>query len=202
MPTSDPEELLAQARAGDGEALGRLLEQYRSYLALLARHQLGKRLQGKVESSDLVQDTFLEAQRDFGQFAGRSEGELLAWLRRILATNVANLMHHYYGTQRRNVRLERELVDDLDHSSRALNRGLVATQTSPSQQAARREQAVLLANALEALPANYREILVLRHLEELTFPQIARRTGKSLDSVKNLWARGLGRLRRTLGDGR
>ena len=72
MPTSDPEVLLAQARAGDGEALGRLLEQYRSYVALLARHQLGKRLRGKVDSSDLVQEAFLEAQRDFGQFAGRS----------------------------------------------------------------------------------------------------------------------------------
>src|SRR5207249_12051722 len=67
---SDPEELLCQARAGSGPALGQLLELYRSYLALLARLQIGRRLQGKVDSADLVQETFLEAHRKWGQFRG------------------------------------------------------------------------------------------------------------------------------------
>jgi RNA polymerase sigma-70 factor (ECF subfamily) len=80
-----------------------------------------------------------------------------------------------------------------------LDRGLVAQQSSPSQQAARREQAVLLADALEQLPEDYREVLVLRHLEALTFPEVAARMGRSLDSVEKLWMRGLVRLRQVMG---
>jgi RNA polymerase sigma-70 factor (ECF subfamily) len=195
----DPEALLRLARSGDGPALGHLLELYRPYLALLARLQIGRRLQGKVDAADLVQETYLEAHRDFGQFRGGTESELVAWLRQILATNIANQVRRYYGTQRRDVRLERELVSELDQSSRVLDNGLVASQSSPSQQAARREQAVLLADMLSRLPEDYREVIILRHLEELTFPEIARRMGRSVDSVEKLWARALVRLRRTLG---
>src|SRR5262249_38287273 len=144
-----PERLLNLARGGDGEALGRLLELYRNYLGLMARLQVGRRLQGKVDAADLVQETFLEAHRDFGHFRGRTEEELVAGLRRILASNLANQVRHYYGTQRRDLHLERALAQELDESWRALDRGLVAPQSSPSQQAARREQAVLLADALE-----------------------------------------------------
>ena len=68
---ADPEELLRQARAGSSPALGELLELYRSYLALLARVQIGQRLQGKVDAADLVQDAFLEAHRHFAQFRGQ-----------------------------------------------------------------------------------------------------------------------------------
>jgi RNA polymerase sigma-70 factor (ECF subfamily) len=78
---------------------------------------------------------------------------------------------------------------------------LVAPLSSPSQQAARREQAVLLAEALGRLPDDYREVLILRHLEGLSFPELARRLDRSLDSVKNLWTRALARLRDLLGDG-
>jgi RNA polymerase sigma-70 factor (ECF subfamily) len=193
-----PLALLERARAGDSEALGRLLEIYRNYLSLLARLQVGMRLQGKVDPADLVQETFLEAHRDLGQFRGTSEKELIAWLRQILATNLANLIRHYYGTQRRDMNLERELVDELNQSSRVLDRGLVAAQESPSQMASRREQAVLLADALRELTNDYREVIVLRHLEALTFPEVARRMGKSEDSVKKLWARALVRLRRQM----
>jgi RNA polymerase sigma-70 factor, ECF subfamily len=197
--TPDPEQLVCLARAGNGRALGQLLEQYRNYLAMLARLQIGRRLQGKVDASDLVQETFMEAHRDFGQFRGSTEQELASWLRRILACNLANLVERYCGAKRRDVRLERELVADIDQSSRVLDLGLVAKASSPSQQAAHREQAVLLADALEQLPADYREVLMLRHLEELSFPEVARRMGRSLDSVKNLWARALAKLRHVLG---
>jgi RNA polymerase sigma-70 factor (ECF subfamily) len=112
---------------------------------------------------------------------------------------VANLVGRYYGTRRRDVRLERELADELDQSSRILDRGLLARQSSPSHQAARRDQGVILADALERLPEDYREVLVLRHLEELSFPEVADRMGRSVFSVKNLWARALARLRQTLG---
>jgi RNA polymerase sigma-70 factor (ECF subfamily) len=198
--TVDPEQMLQEAQAGDATTLGRLLELYRRYLALLARVQIGQRLQGKVDASDLVQETFLEAHRNFSRFQGRSEAELITWLRRILAANLADLFRRYLGTQRRNVRLEQEIQDAFDRSSILLNRGLVAPHSSPSEQASRREQAVLLADALAQLPDDYRETIVLRNLEGLTFPQVAQRMGRSLDSVEKLWMRALARLRQLLGD--
>jgi len=196
--TATPEHLLQEARAGDAATLGQLLELYRRYLALLARVQIGQRLQGKVDASDLVQETFLEAHRNFARFQGASEAQLVRWLRQILAAKLAGLVRHYLGTQGRDVRLEREIEDAFDRSSVLLDRGLVAVQSSPSQQAARREQAVLLADALAQLPDDYREVLVLRHLEGLTFPEAARRMGRSLDSVEKLWMRALVRLRQSL----
>src|SRR5262249_9511171 len=152
---------------------------YHGYLALLARLQIGRRLRGKVDSADLVQDTFLEAHRHFAQFRGTAEAELVQWLRQILAGRVANLVRRSYGPQRRDVRLERELADQLAQSSRVLDQGLMATHSTPSQRAARREQAVLLADTLGRLPEDYREVIILHHLEELTFPEVARRMGRS-----------------------
>jgi RNA polymerase sigma-70 factor (ECF subfamily) len=195
-PPSD--DLLGSARAGDAEARGRLLEAYRSYLTLLARVQLGRRLQGKVDPSDLVQEAFLEANRDFRQFQGQTELELLAWLRRVLATSLADQVRRHRGTQRRDLRLERQLAAALDRSSQALEHGLAAPDSSPSARAERRENARRLAEALERLPADYRDVLLLRHFQGLTFPEIARRLDRTLDGVKNVWLRGLARLRRTL----
>jgi RNA polymerase sigma-70 factor (ECF subfamily) len=194
----DPDALLADARTGEGD-LGRLLERYRAYLMLLARVQIGRRLQGKADPADMVQETFLEATRHFAQFRGDTEPEFTAWLRQILAGCLAHLVRRYYSTQARDLRLERMLEDDLDQSSRAIDGGLIAAQSTPSQLASRREQAVLLADALDRLPPDYREVIILRHLEGLTFPEVATRMHRSLDSVEKLWVRALPRLRRVLG---
>ncbi|MGQ0636480.1 MAG: sigma-70 family RNA polymerase sigma factor [Planctomycetaceae bacterium] len=194
-----PESLVARARGGDTVALGTLLEQYRAYLTLMARLEIGRRLQGKADPTDVVQDAFLEAARCFHQFRGTTEPELSAWLRQILATRLSHLVRRFYGTKVRDVRLEQALRDELDHSSRAFEGGFVARQSSPSAQASRRELGVLLADALEVLPPDYREVIVLRHLEGLTFPEVARRMERSLDSVEKLWARALSRLKRALG---
>jgi RNA polymerase sigma-70 factor (ECF subfamily) len=200
MP-ANPEQLLQEARAGDAATLGQLLEQYRRYLALLARVQIGQRLQRKADASDLVQETFLEAHRQFPSFRGTSEAQFVRWLRQLLAGSLANLLRRYLGTRGRDVRLELEIEGALDQSSMMLDRGLVAEQSSPSQQAAGREQAVILAEALAQLPENYRDVLVLRHLEGLTFPEVARRMERSLDSVEKLWMRALARLRQIVGGG-
>lgn len=195
----DPEQLIQQSRGGDADALGRLLEMYRSYLALLARLQIGRRLQGKVDASDVVQEAFLQAHKAFGQFRGTSERELVQWLRQILASRLEKLVRHYYGTKRRDVRLEQQLHEELDRSSHALDGALVKTSSSPSQKAARREQSVILANALERLSADYREVMILHHLEGLNLAEVARRMGRSSATVEKLWMRALGELRRLLG---
>ena len=198
-PDLEAEPMLRRARAGDGRALGQLLELYRNYLLLLARMEIGRRLQGKVDPADLVQETFLAASRDFVQFRGTTEAELVGWLRRILAARLVDLVRRYCGARRRNVRLERRLADDVDQSSRQMGQVLVTKDSSPSERAARREQAVLLADALKTLPADYGEVIILHHLEGLQFPEVARRLHRSVDSVKKLWIRALARLRDALG---
>jgi RNA polymerase sigma-70 factor, ECF subfamily len=194
----DATRLLDLARAGDGSALGVLLERYRNYLSLLARVQIGRKMQGKLDVADLVQETFLDVHRGIGQFRGGSEAQFLAWLRQILVGILANQVRRYFGTKRRDVRLERQLQDDLERSSSALGAELIAAQSSPSAQASRREQAVLLADAIGELPEDYREVIILRQLEGMSFPQVAETMGRTEDSVKNLWARALARLRRSL----
>jgi RNA polymerase sigma-70 factor, ECF subfamily len=193
----DPEELLCLARKGDRDRLGELLAAYRNYLKMLVRLQIHGRLQTKADASDVVQEALMEACRAFQGFHGTTEAEFLQWLRGILATKLALLVRAFYGTQRRDLRLERRLDDDLDRSSR-MAEAFAMPQSSPSQKAARREQAVILADALDQLPEHYHEVIVLRHFEQLEFPEIARRMGRSLESVKNLWARALADLHRSL----
>jgi RNA polymerase sigma-70 factor (ECF subfamily) len=196
----DPEFLLVMAKAGDGAALGQLLERYRNYMGLLVRLQVGRRLRSKVDVDDLLQEIWLEIHRKIALFRGCSEREFLTWVRRVIGSILANQIRHYIGTKGRDLRLERALTDELDQSSRAMNGSLVAPESSPSQQAVRREQAVLLADALQDLPEDYREVIILRQLEGLSFPDVARRVGRTEDSVKNVWLRALARLRRALED--
>lgn len=198
-PLPPAEALLAEARAGDAAALGRLLERYRAYLTLLARLQIGRRLQGKADPADVVQEVFLEGARSFRQFRGQTEAELLGWLRQVLASKLGELFRRYLGAQRRDVRREQDVTAELDQSSQSLAGLVAAPGSSPSQQAARREQAALLAEVLERLPEHYREVIVLHHMEGLSLPEVARRMGRTADGVEKLWARALVRLRGELG---
>ena len=197
---TEPEQLLASARAGGDAALGRLLEMYRRYVRLLAELGIDERFKAKVDASDLVQETFLDAHRDFANFRGTTERELMAWLKQILAGNLADHVTRRYGAQKRDIQLEHSLHQQLDRSSFAIDQGLVLAGATPSQSAARREQAVVLADALGQLPENYREVLVLRHLKGLKFPDVARHMRRSVGSTQQLWARAVAELRRRIGD--
>ena len=200
--TNDPpEDLIREAREGGEPAFGRLLSRYTNYLGLLARVEIGRRLQGKLDAADLVQDTFREAHRHFPAFRGTTEPEFAAWLRQILAGVLANTLRRYFGTQARDPRLEQELRVAVEQSSTLLAGQLAAPGSSPSEAAARREQAVLFADALGALPDDYREVIALRHLEGLSFAAVAGRMGRTVDSVEKLWVRAVARLRRAVGGG-
>jgi RNA polymerase sigma-70 factor (ECF subfamily) len=194
---SDRDDLLAAALAGDEAARGSLFEQYRDYLDLLARLEIGRQLQVKVDTGDLVQETFLDAHRNFGLFRGRTEVEFAGWLRTILAGKLSNVVRHYVGTQGRDIRREQSLQVNLNQSSVLLQQPLFATESSPSQQVMKREQGVLLANALKKLSPDYREIIILRNMEELPFDQCAQRMNRSVDAVQKLWIRALAQLRRS-----
>jgi RNA polymerase sigma-70 factor (ECF subfamily) len=200
-PADDPEDLIREARTGGEPAFGRLLARYANYLTLLARVEVGRRLRGKLDPADVVQDAFLEAHRHFPAFRGTTEPQFAAWLRRILAGVLANTVRHYFGTQARDPRLEHDLHAAVEQSSYALAGQLAAPDTSPSEAAVQREQAVLLADAIGRLPDDYREVIVLRHLEGLTFPVVADRMGRTVDSVEKLWLRAVARLRHEVGVG-
>jgi RNA polymerase sigma-70 factor (ECF subfamily) len=199
MPISNelPEALLERARSGDAGALGRLLEMYRNYLRILARTQINSALKVRCDPSDLVQETLMEAHRDFLQFAGISEKELMVWLRRILVRNLTDQIKRQ-KSQGRTWERQESLDILLDQSSSAVEEALGKSISTPSVQASRREQAVLLADALAHLPADYREVIVLRNMERLSFETIAQRMQRSSGAVRMLWARALEKLSRIL----
>ena len=194
------EELIERCRQGDGLARELLFTRYRNYLRLLAQAQMGRHLRGRCDASDLVQQTLLEAHRDFGTFQGRREPELLGWLRRILAHNLFNAARHFSARQRdasREVSLE-QLQQGLDQSSLTLGRCLADNVPTPSQLAARNEAAVRLADALAQLPEDYRTVLLLRVFEGLSAEEVAERMGRSAGAVRMLQLRALATLRAQL----
>lgn len=194
---TSPERLLEQARDGDEAARGRLLELYRNYLRLQARSLLGGALRVKLDPSDLVQETFLKAHQRFEGFLGGGEAELVAWLRQILVRSLADAARHH-RVAGRDLRRQESLEAMLDRSSVALHGALAAPVSSPSARAIDRERAVLLADAVARLPADYREVFILRNLEHIPTDQIAARLGRSVDAVQKLWMRALLALKRDL----
>ena len=191
VSTSD---LIRRARQHEAGARDQLLETYRHYLKLLARTGIDTSLQGKADPSDLVQETFLKADQHFGQFHGRGEAELTAWLRQIMARNLADLVRHYHLAEGRRTCRECSLEQLLTESSQALD-NLLAGAASPSESAQRREMSVVLANALAELSDEQREVIVLRSLQEQDWPKVARRMGRTVGAVRMLWVRALKRLR-------
>lgn len=186
----------AQDRRDARESLGAALEACRRYLLLVADRELGSDLRPKASASDLVQETFLEAKRDFERFQGRTQEELKAWLRRILRNNLANLGDHYRATAKR--RLSREV--SLDNSAVGpIKEGIRDAEPSASDQALRRERAIALGRAVERLPEHYRRVIDWRHRQGCSFEEIGRRLDNSADAARKVWMRALRRLQDEMG---
>jgi RNA polymerase sigma-70 factor (ECF subfamily) len=193
-PVSD---LIKRIRQGEQGAQDQLFARYREYLKLLADMQLGRRLRAKTEASDVVQQTLLEAHRDFKAFTGTHEGELLAWLRRILANNLFNEARYHAAKQRaasREVSLE-QLHAGVESSSMTLSRCLASETPTPSTIALAHENAVRLADALARLPQDYQTVLLLRIFESLPAEEVARRMSRSAGAIRMLQLRALNALR-------
>jgi RNA polymerase sigma-70 factor (ECF subfamily) len=174
------------------------LERFRSYLLLLASRHLGGRA-GRLDASDLVQQTLLEAWRELERFRGETAGQQAAWLRQILARNLADAERAQLRAVR-DVRRERSLEAELAGSSAQLAGWLAADPSAPSRRLDRDEQAVRLAEALNQLPDAQREALVLQHWHGLTLAQIGERLDRAPVAVAGLLKRGLRRLRELLGE--
>ncbi len=193
-PVADDDCLLDAARAGSLDALGRSLEVHRTYLLAVAERRLDPDLKSKGGASDLVQETFLEAMRDFEQFQGASPEALRAWLRQVLVNNVGTFTRRFRATSKRAVRRE---VGFLAGGSSAENDpGLAGSAVSPSGLAMEHEQVMALRRALDRLPEEYRRVVVLRFEEGRSFEEIGPLTGRSPDAARKVWSRAMERLRR------
>jgi RNA polymerase sigma-70 factor (ECF subfamily) len=161
----------------------------------VANRELDADLRAKGGASDLAQETFCKALADFSQFAGHTPGELVAWLRRILHNNVANFTRHFRQTDKRQVGLEVALEPA---GTGGYDRPMEASSPSPSHVAMGRERAEPLEQALQRLPDQYREVIVLRHREGQSFEAIGRALDRSPDAARKLWVRAIAQLQQEL----
>lgn len=185
-------DLLPRAVAGEAAALQALLARYREFVRLLVRSRCGGQLRKRLDSSDLIQETLLQAARHIHQFHGRGEEEWRAWLGRIAEREVIRQLRRHLGAERRAVQREQE--PGADSGGSRLGQWF-RTHSSPSAAAMRHERALQLTTVLGKLPEDYREVLILRHLEGLPFQEIAERLGRSAGAVRVLWTRALQKLR-------
>jgi RNA polymerase sigma-70 factor (ECF subfamily) len=186
------ESLIGEARLGSGVALGQLLEACRHYLTDQARRQVVPGLKCKVSASDLVQETSLDAHRDFASFRGQCLEELIAWLRRILLYNAANAARRYRAGKRQ---LSRELAIE-GHPDVA--KQLTAADPSPRSLAVADEEQASVLQAIERLPDDYQTVIWLRNREHYSFVEIGDFMDRSPDAVRKLWFRAIERLQSEL----
>ncbi len=193
MTRTRHQELLDQALSGDTESLGSLLEAYRPYLTVVARRQLDERVRGRVDENDMVQVTFLEAQRDLKSFRGSHVEELLGWLRHILLNNVSTAHQKHLYAQKRSA--NREMGQSPTDGSPSIVEMVKSESSSPSQQVMRHEAELLLAHYMADLPDTQQEALRLRYVENCSLKEIAARMQKTEMAAAGLLKRGLQTLR-------
>ena len=195
--TERSQQLLVAAQTGDPAAMGDLLSLYRDYLLSIASQEIPAELHAKVNPSDVVQDTFLEASRIFARFRGTETENVRAWLRGILLNKLNELQQHYFGTEKRQIRREQSL--DGGRNGPRLPQAVVGSDSTPSGHAIRNEESQQLSEALARLPEHYRQVLAWRSFEGLSFAEIGRRLERSEDAARMLYTRAFERLQVEMG---
>jgi RNA polymerase sigma-70 factor (ECF subfamily) len=190
--------LLDRARGGDVGARDELFARCRSFVGIVARAEVESWMQAKIDASDLVQQTLLDAHRGWHNFRGTTEAEWLAWLRRILSNNTADYVRRYHGTAKRRARREVPLDRRVPGGSSVGPIDPSDPGDSPSQAVLRQERQVEVAEAIARLPEDYQEVIMLRNLQRLPFAEVAERMGRSRPAVQMLWMRALEKLQEQL----
>lgn len=192
MPPDSTGKLIAAAKSGDLEALGSLLEKHRDRFRFIVRQKLDSVLKQRIDPSDVIQQTFLEARQDFHSFQGAAPEQFVAWLNKILENNVANTVQFHVRTRKRSVLRE---SPDADRNQWTGFDPLPGIQLSPSQIATQRELNNLLQQTIKQLPAAEGEAIRLRYLQDLPLDEISTQLNRSKQAVAGLLKRGLQRLR-------
>ena len=190
--------LIQLAQQGSAESLGELLRRYRSYLKVLASTRIPSFVQGRAGSSDLVQEVCLQAHQSILQFRGSSEGEFLAWLRSILASHLNRILEQHLDADKRDLRREvslHALAESLDRSSFSLETLLIDRSPPPGSRLEQEDVLAVLSDELSMLSGDHQQVLMLRHIEGLTFPKVAEQMGRSQGAVRMLWFRAIDQLR-------
>ena len=164
-------------------------------VAVDGRLQLDPRWGRKFDASDVAQQTLLEAWKAESQFRGTSEPERIVWLRTILGRVISREVRQYAGTLKRDPNRELDLPASLERSSIMLAELFVDDAASPSVHADNREQQMIIAEVLESLPEDYREVIVLRNLKGLSHAEVAKQLNRTESAVRMLWLRALKQLR-------
>jgi len=188
-------DLLQRAQGGCNRSLGDLLQLYSDYLRLVAARELGPDLRVKMGASDLVQESFMEAKRDFAHFKGNSAAEFQAWLRHLLLNNLSNLARNFRATRKRDITREAGLSDRLGGLGDGLGAGFAHTASSIVVQ---NEEMSALEAARQRLPLLYQQVIHLRNQELLPFSVVGERLGRSDEAARKLWVRALELLQKEL----
>ena len=188
-PSQKTQELVVLAKGGDNSAQDRLCRVYGEKVRRIVRLRMGAKLRSKLESMDLVQDALMCALRDLGDFTYRNEGDFLRWLTKIAENRLRDNIDKLH-TEKRDVRREIRL----DDRERTTGEGFVGTAgpieaTTPSVILSRKEDLDKLEKAMDTLRPEYREVIMLAKIEELSYSQIGDRLGKSIGAVKMLVSR-------------
>jgi RNA polymerase sigma-70 factor (ECF subfamily) len=185
-------DLLTHAAQGDAIARENLLALYRPYLRLIAGQQMPKLVQKRIDASDIVQQTLIDAVRGLPEFRGQSEPEFTAWMMRLLERNVLmSVRNNTLG--KRDVRLEQDWTD-ASGSAQLIWHSLADDGSSPVSGVVRGELALQLATALEKLPADQRTAVELRYIGQESLQAIADEMKRSVGSVAGLIRRGVDAL--------
>jgi RNA polymerase sigma-70 factor (ECF subfamily) len=188
--------LLQQAAAGDQALWGQLLERHRDRLRRLVALRMDRRLRGRVDASDVIQEAYLDAWRRLADYARAPDMPLFLWLRFLVGQRLQEQHRRHLGAQARDAGREVGGCGGLpEASSAALAAGLLGRRTSPSQAAVRAERKRLLQEALERMDPLDREVLALRHFEQLSNGEAARVLGLDKSAASKRYARALMRLK-------
>ena len=190
--SDDFEKLINEARSGDPDAVGKLLANYRNYLLLIANQDLDLNLRSKLGASDVVQESMMMAQQNINQFRGNTEKEFLGWLRTILVNDMHN-QRRQFKTQKRDTGLEVNIQEQSSVKNRLID-GL----STPSTDAIQKERAKILADALDQLTEDHRQVIELRNFEQMDFEAIGQQMNRTAGAARKLWARAVEALQTNL----
>ena len=198
----DLRDLIENANAGDRSSLGQLLEIYRQYLKTVARRRMGSMLNRRMDVSDIVQQTMVNAHQHFANFAGSDNAELQAWLRHILQCNVSTAIRDHLYTKKRALSLETSLDASSNSNSRVGKNGELPTARvpTPSMQASQLEESLRLLEHLDKLPPDQATAVRLRYLEYRSISEIAAHLDRSVTAAAGLVKRGIQNMRRTMNE--